>query len=513
MQKTKKFQPVKLVKKVFNDYRTSDTSGSKMSVKEFVSYGFGEFSLGSLNMVIDVYFMMFLTQVLRVPPLEVGIFMFVVRIVEIFRDPIVAMIIDGTRTRWGRFKPYIMVFAAPTAAMSVMFFFNAGATMDARITFAYFTFILSGVFRTFHGMGFVGLQNSLSNDNDEKSKYFTIGAFGRIFAGTMPGFIPLVLGFAPNFGINIRIIFIFCAVLFCSIGVIATVFIKNLRERVILPKQENPLRSINKILKNRHIWLIWSDKIGSFFQHIGWTIQIWVFWYVFGNIAFQSIMWTVTSVPTFFMAAFAPWVLKRIHPSRFVIIHNLLQAACFAIMFFFGFGLWGGGLPAMIPLLVLSTVAAITGRIREISGQILNTDCLDYIEVKTGQRYEATTGAANSLLDRAVLAFVGLMAGVLLAGIGFESGARTQTPETLNGIWLIYCWFIAGGHLLSAIPYVFYRLRGDKQKRIKEELDRRKDILQQGGELVINYERVCVEVLGERPRGVRRKANWTHNND
>jgi Na+/melibiose symporter-like transporter len=497
----KKFQPIKLLKKGINDYRTSDLGGKKMSFKEFVSYGFSEFSAHSLYMILDTYFYMFLTQVLRVPPLEAGLFVTVNRIFEIIRDPIAAVIIDRTRTKkWGRFKPYIMLFAGPLAAVSIMFYFNAGATMDARITFAYITFLAAGLFRAFHQMGWAGLQNSLSNDSDEKGKYFTIGAFGRIFAGTLPGFIPLILGFAPYFGINIRIVFIICAVLFCSVGVVATIFVKNLRERVILPKTENPLKSIKKILANRYLWLIWTDKIGMILVHIGWTVQIWVFWYVFGNIALQSVMWTVTSVPTFFMAAFAPWVFKRMHPSRFVIVHNLLQFACFGIMFFFGFSLFGGGLGGMIPLLILSTLAAFTSRIREISGQILTTDCLDYLEVKTGQRYEATVSATSSLLDKGTLAFVGILTGALLTFIGFQPGTRTQSPATLNGIWVIYCWAIAGGHLLSAIPYFFYKLRGDKQKRIKDELLRRKQILEDGGELIIDYDKMRTEVLLEKPK-------------
>jgi Na+/melibiose symporter-like transporter len=487
------------IKKFISDYRNSDLKGEKMSVKELFSTGYTDFGINSLNMIVDTYHFLFLTWVLRIPLGHVATLIAAVRFIDIARDLIVAGIVDRTRTKWGRFKPYVVILPPIAALLSVLFFFNSGSTMSSRLAYAYVTFIAFGLVRSFVRVGWDGFVNTLSNDAEDKRRYFTFGNFGRILAGAIPGVIPLIISFAPEFGVNIRVVFIISAILFAAIGTVGMSFSRNLRERVIVPQRENPLKSILVILKNKWMLVRWADKIGRTVMTLSWAIGGFIFIFNFGDFFYQTLVWSIPSIPTFFMAAFAPFVLKRIRPAKFMIFNHLVNALCIFAIFLFGYQSFGGGLAAIIPLLIFKLIAAIPSRINEVAGSIMNNDCFDYIEVKTGQRYEATTNTIGGILDRlGEILSVFVLAYLLGTVIGFDPAASTQTPEALQGLWYLYCWSLIIGFLLQAVPYFFYKLDGDLQKRISAELSRRKELLDKGEPLNLDLQEIRRNVLQEK---------------
>ncbi|MDD5327019.1 MAG: MFS transporter [Phycisphaerae bacterium] len=162
----------------------------KLSVKEKVSYGVGDFASCLFWMTFMYYFTYFYTDVFVIPAAAAATLFLVSRIFDGINDPIVGMIADRTKTRWGKFRPYLLWLCVPFAVMGVLTFTVPDLEMRGKIIWAYITFNGIMMLYTAINIPYTALLGVISADSKERTtvssvKFVFAYAAGIIVAATL----------------------------------------------------------------------------------------------------------------------------------------------------------------------------------------------------------------------------------------------------------------------------------------------------------------------------------------
>ncbi len=107
-----------------------------LSFREKVGYGFGDAAASMFRKLFFMYLLFFYTDVFRLPAAVVGTMFLVTRIWDAANDAIMGMIADRTRSRWGKFRPYILFLAIPFALFGVLTFSTPDLGLQGKIIYA-----------------------------------------------------------------------------------------------------------------------------------------------------------------------------------------------------------------------------------------------------------------------------------------------------------------------------------------------------------------------------------------
>ena len=166
------------------------------------SFGIGAFGKDLVVNLIGIYLMFYLTDVLGVSAAFVGTLYFVARIWDAINDPVMGYLVDRTKTKWGKFRPWILVGTLLNSIVIVILFTNFHLQGLALYTFVAIMYILWGMTYTVMDVPYWSWLPNLTNNPVEREE---VSFVPRIFAslsnllfGTL-GF-TLVYFFANNFG-------------------------------------------------------------------------------------------------------------------------------------------------------------------------------------------------------------------------------------------------------------------------------------------------------------------------
>jgi len=151
----------------------------KLSIKEKISYGFGDLASVLYWQTFMLYFTYFYTDVFLIPAATAATLFLVSRIWDGFNDPMVGMIADRTKTRWGKFRPYILWLCVPFAIVGVFTFTVPNFGMTGKIIWAYITFNAIMMLYTAINIPYTALLGVISADSKERT---TVSSMKFIFA-------------------------------------------------------------------------------------------------------------------------------------------------------------------------------------------------------------------------------------------------------------------------------------------------------------------------------------------
>src|SRR5690554_3672868 len=114
----------------------------RLPLREKVGYGIGDFGFNLYWANISAFLLIFYTDVMGLAAAAVGTMMLVTKLVDAITDPLVGAMADRTRTRWGRFRPYLLFGAIPMALTGVLTWTVPDLDPDGRLLRAYATFTL-----------------------------------------------------------------------------------------------------------------------------------------------------------------------------------------------------------------------------------------------------------------------------------------------------------------------------------------------------------------------------------
>ena len=438
-------------------------SGKRLTPLEKIGYGLGDFASNVVFQAVIIFLLPFYTDVYGLDPAQVATLFLAVRLLDMVIDPVMGMIADRTQTRWGRYRPYLLWFSIPFAALLVLTFVTPNFDQEGKLAYAYLTYGLLMVFYTAVNIPYCALNATITDDSQERVSANSYRFFLANLAGVLIGmFTP---GLVEHFGNgNEQAGYPWAMAIFAAIAVLAFFGCFALvEERVV---QAHPLkgsfgRDLKALFENDQ-WMIVA--IAFFIVLVAVVLRAstqvyYVTWFL-GREELVGRFVTTGLIGVMVGATVAAHVTKHLGKVPALILiqscvvlgsvalyltpaDNLITVfALFLIMSFF----LGMGAP------VLFAMAA---------------DTVEYGELKNGRRVTGLVSSGALFAIKLGVAVAGWLAPWLLARNGYDAQAATQTPEAVHGIVLSLTIFPAVGHFLL-IPIVsFYRLNKNRCEEIR----------------------------------------------
>lgn len=452
--------------------------------KEKVSYGFGDMASSMFWKIFGMYMLYFYTDVFGLAPAAVGTMFLITRIWDSGIDPVFGVISDRTRSRWGKFRPWILFGAVPFSVIGVLTFLVPPETWSssARLLYAYVTYTSMMMIYSAVNVPYASLLGVISPDGHDRN----ILSSYRMFFAYAGSFIalalvePLVRTFSDLGGIHseargwaltISVIGVLCTLLFlfCFAGV---------RERVqpVAERQGSVWSDLKDLCRNRPWWILLGAGIAALiFNSIrdGATIYYFKYYVQQDQISAVGSFFTLSAlylmvgqVSNMVGVALAAPLSNRFGKKRVYLgamaVATLLSGAFYSLR-----------PDQLVPIFLLQILISIcAGSIFPLLWSMY-ADIADYSEWKTGRRATGLIFSSSSMSQKFGWTLGGAVTGWLLAQYGFQANA-VQTSEAIHGIRMMLSWLPAVGTVLSVVFIYFYPLNEKMMKRVSEELDARR---------------------------------------
>ncbi len=444
---------------------------AKLSLATYLSYGTVAMPLALVAITFYVYIPKFYSDHVGVSLVVIGNVVLFSRVWDAIIDPAMGRISDGTRSRWGRRRPWILTAVLPLCVSFYLLLVpesNPG-WVSPSAWFAIFTVVFF-LFWTMHAVPYESLGPELSFDYKERNRLFGVreGAFvlGTLFAAVIPYLYDSAFGeempaekffwLALGYGVFL-LVSTFACVLF-------------VKERPLRPKTETPLRffaALKQTLSNRPFRiLLVAYTIGAFGGTLPATLILYYVEYVLGEeTAFANLALIVYFLLGFCCLPFWVWLAGKIGKKEAWMGAMLVNTTAFAGVFFLGSG------DATLYMVLVSCSAIGYGATLALPSS-MQADVIDYDELKNGERNEGTFvgfWAVAKKLSAALGAGIGLQ---VLGATGYQPNIA-QSEETVFALRFLYaavpsiCSFIA-----MCIAWK-YPIDEDKHREIRAEIEAR----------------------------------------
>jgi len=153
----------------------------KLSLKEKLGYGLGD---GAANIAwrgVATFLFIFYTDVFGLSPVTVGVLMLVARFSDGISDVVMGVIGDRTKSKYGKFRPWILWTAIPLGVILSLLFSSPDLSSSGKIVYAYVTYIFFTLIYTANNVPYGALMAVMTGDDKERTKlgsFRMVGAFG-----------------------------------------------------------------------------------------------------------------------------------------------------------------------------------------------------------------------------------------------------------------------------------------------------------------------------------------------
>lgn len=460
------------------------TENVKLSIKEKIGYGLGDMAGNLYFQMFVVFLPIFYTDVFGIPAAAMGTMMLVSRLWDAINDPMMGMIADRTQTKWGKYRPYIIILAPLIAIAGVFTFTTPDLGESGKLIYAYVTYIILMMLYTAVNVPYAALMGVLTPNSAERasaSQFRFVEAFiGQLFVGMFT--LKMVDYFGGgNEALGWRWAMIIIGVM-AAVLLAGTFFLTKERINPVKEKTNKITDDLFDLVKNKPWVLI---GIATFFQLTfivmrGSSTAYYVRYFAgdqtlsflglemaLDYTRFTSILVSAGSVATLVGALttgfFTKFISKKNIYSWFLMISALCSLAFFVLR------------PEdVVMMLVLNALVSFFFGSVSVTQWAIYTDTADYGEWKFGRRATALIMAASLFLLKLGLTIGGAFVGWVLDAYDFVPNA-VQSADTMVGIRLLMSVFPAIFGLIGGFLMLFYPLSDKKMEEIEQDLTARKE--------------------------------------
>jgi GPH family glycoside/pentoside/hexuronide:cation symporter len=450
----------------------------KISIFEKIGYGFGD-GASNLFWMSFIYFQVyFYTDVFGLAAAAVATMLGITRIWDMATDVIVGMVADRTKTRWGKFRPYLLWMALPFGIMSVLTFTTPAFGPTAKLVYAYVTLTLMMLVYSAINIPYGAIMGVISPDPQERTSVaswrFSFAFIGGMVVAAFTQ--PMVAYFGK--GDQVVGYEATMAVYAVAAVVLFLVCFASTKERVqpVREKNASTWRDLKDLVTNWP-WLILCGLgiAGVCFVAIRGAAIMFYFKYYMGDLVIAPLGVTlhlggVTGVGLFILvntilSLIGTFLIQYVTPftgrKKAYIGCMLISAVALAASYFVR--------PDQLLLLYGYHVvySILTGPTSALLWAMF-ADSADYSEWKTGRRATGLVFSASGMSNKFGWAIGGTLAAALLAIYGYHANV-VQTEHAQEGIRILMALAPAIGTLVCGVGMMFYRLEA-KMPKISAEL-------------------------------------------
>ena len=444
----------------------------KKTTKNSIYYSMGFMSQNIIWYMINTYLMLFYTDVVSLSAGAISTIMLVARVWDAINDPMMGAIVDKTKSRWGKFRPYIIIAPPFLAIFDILTFTVWPVEGTIKAVLCGISYILAGMAYTAVGVAINGIVNRLSTDSNEKMKIISIANVASNVLQTVlaAAAMPMILFFSHSDTANGKGFFwttVILAIVSVPLFLVCGFKCKEV-EIVEPPKKENSgsfVKDLKLMTKNKPLVIsIISLFIGVVGAMARMSLLTYYIIYVVGSYTMISAVFTTLTVCQIIGTATLPWGTKKFGKKGYMIILLIINAASDLILFF-------NGHPTIAFVLGVSIIGGFSQSVGSISYGMM-CDSIDYGDYKFGIRNEGLSSSLMSFAIKLASAITGSLSIWLLAATGYVAGAQ-QSASAMTGINVIVNLIPALLQLVGIIPLIWYKLDSKKMDEIAVALKER----------------------------------------
>lgn len=449
-----------------------------------IGYGFGDMASSMFWKVFSYYLPFFYANVFGISLIDTGVLLLVTRIWDAVSDPMMGIVADRTKTRWGKYRPYLLWVAAPFSICGILLFTTPDWGYGAKLVWAYVTYILMMTVYTGINVPYGAMLGVMTDDSQEKTVFSSFrmffaygGSFIALFAWD-----PLCSMFRDSMGLSLQgswqaamiVIAVCCFVLFL-------LCFKLTRERLATVSTASLGKDLKALVTNKPWWLlngaslcfnlfntVRGATVAFFFADIiGGEQHIVVF--ALSILFYSGLFLGVGEVANMVGVALAVPVTKKLGKKPTFIMVDILLVV-FSVVFFMCSPASNGGLLVMLLLQVV--ISVLTGIMSPLVWSMY-ADVSDYSELKYKSASTGLIFSSASMAQKFGGAIGGAAVMWLLHGAGYverpegvQSLDIVQPDSAINCLWMLMTFIPAGVALLSMIIVWLYPLGTDRMNQI-----------------------------------------------
>ena len=440
-----------------------------------LAYGFGDVGCNFSWSFVVSFLMIFYTDVFGISMAAVATLMLVSRFWDAFNDPLIGSLSDRTKSRWGRYRPWLL-FGAPITALVLLLCFWAHPDMDytGKIIYMSITYGLLVLGYTCVNLPYGTLCGAMTQNIDERAQINTsrsvaaMIAIGVINIITVPlvkycgdGTLSSARGFISVAAIY-GLIFTFCH-WFCFAKT------KEMLKVEISSKAVPVSDQLKAVVKNKpFLMAVVGQLLFGFILYGRNADLIYYFKYVEGNEDLFSFFSGVIVVPSIIGAALFPLIFKWTGNKGWAAsVFSVLMGISMVALYFFS--------PNESPVLfyIFAALAQFFFSGFNTAIYAIIPDCVEYGEWKTGIRNDGFQYSFISLANKIGMALGTSLLALVMGWAGYE--ANVEQSETVKEV-IHHAFSTVPGILwiITAGIMLFYRLGRKEYNKIIEELENRK---------------------------------------
>ncbi|EPZ9214669.1 MFS transporter [Clostridium perfringens] len=440
------------------------------SMKDKIGYTLGDLGCFCTEQFRAMFLTVFYTLVLKINPIHVGTILLITKVWDAINDPIIGAIIDARKAKAGKkFIPWMRAFSIPCAILMCIGFLNV-SNWDYGFKLAYvlITYVLYESMYTCVNVPFGSLSSVMTDDTNHRtdlSRYRSLG--GTIFMTVIVIVGPLFL-YKDNQPVasNFLLLAIICACISVFCIQVTCVWCK---ERVEIPDVErekiNYFQVLKNISKNRALLgVIIASLVGMIAASVVNGLNTYLFKDYFGNVKLMSISGMLSTVYAIITFIGTKFVANKFGKKEWCMYGAGFAAIVYGVLFF---------LPIKNPIMFIAIngICYIGASGFQILIWAMVNDSIDYQELKTGTRNESIVYSTYSFFRKIAAALSASLSSFILAFIGYNVNAATQTPEVISNLWKSYTGIYSLGYVIAILSLFFiYPLTKKKTEEMLQEL-------------------------------------------
>lgn len=507
--------------------KNSAVNGRTYTRKELGGYLVGMFGQNLIYQLVTTGLYFYFQNVICLPAMALGWIFTLARVWDAINDPIMGNIVDRTRTKWGKCRPYLIFGPPVIAVITIAAFFNsnyADATTTggrvAIVLWAGISYILWGMAFTVCDIPLWGMTSVMTEDEEDRAKALSLARIAAGFAGVAVVCVQVaqaVGSYFESMGLSHseaqRRGFIVTAIVYTVIATILFEFAGLMtRERVEGSKDRYTVKENFRIMwKNRPFrQILISGVLRSPMQLLlinGVTVI--TYYYCNGDIVNVigpngvnmeilinlSLVGGSMFLGQFIAMAIAPKLMEKFEKKSLYNFFTLAGAAPYALMYLVYLIAGGDVRPVkwVIPFAILIFCSSAAMGAINVLQSVMIADCIDYEEYTNGVRTDGVFFSGQSFITKLSAGIAALISSMVFGLVGYSGANIDKLNNALNqgadfltydggtgaGRYAAAMIFIisippAIGMALAAIPTWKYALSDSEHTRILEELVERR---------------------------------------
>ena len=442
----------------------------KQMKRNKICFGLGTVGRDALYSLVSMYLLVHLTDVVTFSNkglAAVGTLLTCFGVFDAMIDPFVGAIVDNTKTRWGKFKPWILIGMIGTGVLTVLMFHNFDMSETGHIVLLAFTYLLFSIFFSLNDIAYWSLMPAISKDQTVREG---VGAFARICANVgmfsmvliylnVPGFFP---GKSPR-----DAYFIFAIIIAVIMWVFQSITLFGVKEdRSQLEKAEKTtLKDLIRALAGNDQLLITALSMVLFM--IGYCTTTgfgtYYFKYAYKDEGMYMVFAAVLAVAQLTALSVFPLFRKKFSRKQ-LYTGSMIVVAISYVVFFLSF--------EFLPLVVLAGLGLFFAQaFIQLLMLLFLADSVEYGEWKLGKRNEAASFAVQPFINqfggaisKGIVSFTLIISGInMIANEIADAGNNTELAQQIlnstpgSAVWIMKISMMILPLILILAGFVLYQ--------------------------------------------------------